>query len=50
MTPVEFEPTISEGERPQTYVLNCEAIDIGDLKRELFRQPGLLKIVQLSTH
>jgi len=33
MPPVWFESTISGGERPQTYVLDCEAAEIGDLKR-----------------
>ena len=29
MPPVGFEPTISAGERPQTYALDREAIGIG---------------------
>ena len=30
MPPVEFEPTISAGERPQTYALDREANGIGN--------------------
>ena len=33
MPPVEFEPTISAGERPQTYVLDRVARGSGKLKR-----------------
>ena len=33
MPPVEFEPTISEGERPQTYALDRAAIGTGTYKR-----------------
>jgi hypothetical protein len=29
MPPVGFEPTISAGERPQSYVLDCAATEIG---------------------
>jgi len=29
MTPVRFEPTISAGERPQIYALDCAATVIG---------------------
>ena len=29
MPPVEFEPTVSAGERPQTYALEREATGIG---------------------
>ena len=32
MPPVGFEPTISAGQRPQTYVLNRAATGIGDNK------------------
>jgi hypothetical protein len=30
MPPVEFEPTISAGKRPQTYALDCAAIGTGN--------------------
>jgi hypothetical protein len=29
MLPVEFEPTVSAGERPQTYALDCAATGTG---------------------
>ena len=32
MAPVEFEPTISAGERPQTYALDRAAIGTGNQK------------------
>jgi hypothetical protein len=31
MPPVEFEPTISAGERPQTYALDCAATGTGKI-------------------
>ena len=37
MTTVEFEPTISAGERPQTYVLGRVATENGPLKSGVFR-------------
>jgi hypothetical protein len=36
MPPVEFEPTISAGERPQTYNVDRAAIGIGDLISVMF--------------
>jgi hypothetical protein len=32
MPPVGFEPTISAGERPHTYALDCAATGTGELK------------------
>jgi len=36
MPPVEFEPTISAGERPQTYTLDSAATEIGDIQTILY--------------
>ena len=41
MNPVGFEPTISEGERPQTYALDRAAVGIGFLRQILVLNPPL---------
>ena len=37
MPPVGFEPTISAGERPQTYALDGAATGTGPVKRDVYK-------------
>ena len=45
MPPVGFEPTISAGERPQTYTLDRAATGTGFI---WFRTPNFRQIIQVS--
>jgi len=51
MPPVEFEPTISGGERPQTYALDRKATGIGhDLYINIYIFIYLLDLLNFHSH
>jgi hypothetical protein len=44
MPPVEFEPTVSAGERPQTYALDRAATGIGPKGSRRLRLPDIMTV------
>jgi hypothetical protein len=47
MPPVEFEPTISAGDRPQTYALDRAAAGIGKVSELVFKKYHVSYLVQI---